>query len=115
MPINNINNNSNIGAIYMKINEIREKGIQSLSEVQEKTRKVKLESLSSAEEQNNVDKVQLFTKTLIESAIRRSSSFPEVREEKVAQIKTQIQQGTYRVSNSQIARAILGTLINELG
>lgn len=112
MPINNITN-SNIGVFYMKIDEVGGKGVQNLPEVQEKNRRAKTETISS-EDQNNLDKVQLFTKTLIENSIRKSSSLPEIREEKVAQIKAQIQQGTYQVSNRQIARAMIGTLINEI-
>ncbi|MCX8042446.1 MAG: flagellar biosynthesis anti-sigma factor FlgM [Thermodesulfobacteriaceae bacterium] len=112
MPINNINNN--LGVIYMKIDEIGGKGVQNLGEVQERTRRVRTERVSSEEQNNSSDRVELSTKTLTETAIQKASSFPEVREERVAQIRAQIQQGTYQVSNRQIARAMLGTLINEI-
>lgn len=113
MPISKVNHN-NTGVFYMKIGEVSGKEIQNLGEVQEKNRKVKTEKLSSVEEQTNSDKVELSTKVLIEEALKKSSSFPEVREERVTKIKAQIQQGTYQVSNRQIAQALLGTLINEI-
>jgi len=39
---------------------------------------------------------------------------PEIREEKVAQIKTQIKSGTYNVSNKEIACAIIGNFLKEI-
>jgi negative regulator of flagellin synthesis FlgM len=39
---------------------------------------------------------------------------PEVRENKVAELKAQIESGTYQVSNRAIARAMVGTLLSEM-
>ncbi|MCS7150111.1 MAG: flagellar biosynthesis anti-sigma factor FlgM [Caldimicrobium sp.] len=60
------------------------------------------------------DKVQLSLKSTIERAQRESSHLPEVREDKVAQLKERIQSGQYQVSDRDLARAMISSLISEI-
>ena len=51
----------------------------------------------------------------IQEAKKIMSSIPEIREEKIAQIKAQIENGTYHVEGKKIAAKMLKeSLLNEL-
>lgn len=60
------------------------------------------------------DQVQLSLKSTIERAKRESSSLPEVREDRVAQLKERIQSGQYHVSDRDLARAMIASLLSEI-
>jgi len=102
----------------MKINGIIGKNIENLKDIKEA--RIKEENLkvgtTKPEEKttNQTEVVELLSQKLVERAVKKALSMPEIREEKVAQIKAQIESGTYNVSNREIARAIIGNLLNEI-
>ena len=58
--------------------------------------------------QNEGDKVELSAQAKqIQAAGELIKSYPEIREEKVAEIRHQIQAGTYRIDAGKIANAML--------
>ncbi len=123
MPINNIKNN--LGEVsYMKIANLQGQKVGTKdnlgkSRVQERAN-VKVQNEPSrvqrrAQVQTTSQvKVQLNSRNMVEGAAKQISNMPEVREEKVAQIRQQIQAGNYNVSNEQIARAMIGNLLKEI-
>lgn len=102
----------------MRINSITGKNIENLKNIKEarikeenlKVRKTKPEEKTI----NQTEVIELSSQKLVERAIKKALSMPEIREEKVAQIKAQIESGTYNVSNKEIARAIIRNLLNEI-
>ncbi len=102
----------------MKISDIKGKTIEDLNYIKETTKKEK--TLKSELTQSNekvgsqTEKVEFSSKSLIEYAIKKISLLPETREEKVSKIKAQIQAGTYKVSNKEIARALISSILNEI-
>ena len=102
----------------MKINGIIGKNIENLKDIKEA--RIKEENLkvgtTKPEEKttNQTEVVELLSQKLVERAVKKALSMPEIREEKVAQIKAQIESGTYNVSNREIARAIIRNLLNEI-
>jgi len=102
----------------MKINGIIGKNIENLKDIKEA--RIKEENLkvgtTKPEEKtiNQTEVAELSSQKLVEKAVKKALSMPEIREEKVAQIKAQIKSGTYNVSNREIARAIIGNLLNEI-
>jgi negative regulator of flagellin synthesis FlgM len=118
MPINNINNNAEV--MYMKINNVKTVNPQEVkqSEVRRKENLTPLAQgapLQRQEAPQRVsDQVSLTTKRLVEEARARAKSMPEIRENKVAELKAKIESGTYQVSNRAIARAMVGTLLSEM-
>jgi negative regulator of flagellin synthesis FlgM len=61
------------------------------------------------------EKVDLSTKAKdIQQAQNALSSVPDVREQKVAEIKSQVQQGTYNVSGEKIAGKMVGESIVDI-
>ncbi len=123
MPINNIKNMGEV--MYMKIAELGNKPVQDANRAgnaqQVKNRQQvrgqagarETQRAAQAQTQEQV-RVEFGTKRMIEGAVKKAAQMPEVREEKVAQLREQIQQGTYQVSNRQIARAMIGGLLNEI-
>ncbi len=112
MPINKINN---FEGMYMKINEIT---TQKPGIAKEKEVRTERNIVNSAPEKEAVikqeDQVRISAKAILEKAKSISSNFPEVREEKISQLREKIEKGTYQVSNREIARAMIGTLLSEL-
>lgn len=112
MPINKLNN---VEGLYMKINEILTSKTGITKEKEVRTEKNSVNNLNEKEtSQKTQDQIRITAKALIENARSKASNLPEVREEKVNQLREQIQNGTYQVSNSDIARAMIGTLFSEL-
>ena len=65
---------------------------------------------------SNLDKVE-FSQTVknVKEAREQLESIPDVREEKVKEIKTQIEEGTYQVDGKKIAfNMIRASLIDEI-
>ena len=118
MPINNIKTNP--GVMYMKVNDIK---TATPPEVNQKEVRRK-ENPSPAAQGEQVqrqeasprisDQVSLTTKRLVEEARAKAKSMPEVRENKVAELRARIESGTYQVSNRAIARAMVGSLLSEI-
>jgi negative regulator of flagellin synthesis FlgM len=58
--------------------------------------------------QTDGDKVELSAQAKqVQAASKIATSFPEVREDKVAQIRNQIETGTYQIDAGKIAAAML--------
>lgn len=101
----------------MKINEIKGKNIEDLNLIKEIRKKE--ETVRSGPTQSNekivshTETVEISSQKLIENAIKKISSMPEIREEKIIKIKAQIQSGTYNVSNKEIAAAMIKSLLSE--
>ena len=123
MPINNIKNISEV--MYMKINQITNKEVEAGRNVERNRVNNRERVEERAQVQPRLEQVEnrtsnqevrseFSTKRLIETAVKESENMPEVREEKVAEIKRQIQEGTYNVSNREIARAMIAGLLNEI-
>ncbi|MBE3578097.1 MAG: flagellar biosynthesis anti-sigma factor FlgM [Limnochordales bacterium] len=73
-------------------------------------------SRSTAVSKATADEVTISNQArLIQELKRRIAALPEVREEKVAELRAAIQQGTYKVSSQEIADKMLGrTLADRL-
>jgi len=118
MPINNIKNNA--GVMYMKINEIKTINPQEVKQKEVRRKENPAPAAQGAQAQRQEapqrvsDQVSITTKRLVEEARTRAKSMPEVRENKVAELKAKIESGTYQVSNRAIARAMVGTLLSEM-
>ena len=120
MPINNIKNTP--GVMYMKINELGGKNTEEVRGARQNRREVAgAREAGGAQVQNRVqarvrtrEVVRFQARNMVENAVNRAVNIPEVREERVAQIKQQVQAGTYNVSNREIARAMIGNLLNEI-
>lgn len=103
----------------MKINDvskISQELIKDLKEVRkrENVRVPEAPSSTRPEETEKTNTVELTSQRLIENAIRKTENLPEVREEKINRIKEQVESGTYQVSNRDIARAMIGSILNEI-
>lgn len=112
MPINNIKRPE---VTYMKINDLtlQKPGVTKEKEV--KTEKTERNITTKENQlQGSPVRVEVSTKNLVENAKTKAMSLPEVREEKVARLREQIQSGTYQVSNRELARAMIGTLLSEM-
>ncbi|HDD44438.1 MAG: flagellar biosynthesis anti-sigma factor FlgM [Thermodesulfobacteriota bacterium] len=102
----------------MKINNITGKNIENLKDVKEaRIREENLKVRTTKPEEkttNQTEVIEISSQKLVERTVKKVLSMPEIREEKVAQIKAQIESGTYNVSNREIARAIIRNLLNEI-
>ncbi len=115
MPINNIKNMPEV--MYMKINELGGRNIGDLKNIKE-ARKRENPARPAAVRQEAparaTEVVEFSAKNMVQNAVKKAAAMPEIREEKVAQIKAQVQAGTYNVSNREIARSMIGNLLNEI-
>jgi len=102
----------------MKISGYSPKNLEdfkNIKEVIKKEENLKVESVKTKEKSSSqIEVIEVSSQKLIENAVQKILSMPEIREEKVAQIKAQIQSGTYNVSNKDIARAMIANLLNEI-
>jgi negative regulator of flagellin synthesis FlgM len=102
----------------MKISGYTPKNLEDLKNIKEAIKKeenLKVGSAKTKEKPSSqTEVVEVSSQKLIESAVQKILSMPEIREEKVAQIKAQIQSGTYNVSNKEIARAMIANLLDEI-
>ena len=102
----------------MKINNITGRNIENLRDIKEariKEENLKVGTIKPKEKTTNqTEVIEISSQKLVEKAVKKALSMPEIREEKVAQIKAQIKSGTYNVSNKEIACAIIRNLLNEI-
>ena len=102
----------------MKINNITGKNIENLKDVKEaRIREENLKVRTTKPEEkttNQTEVIEISSQKLVERTVKKVLSMPEIREEKVAQIKAQIESGTYNVSNKEIACAIIGNFLKEI-
>lgn len=112
MPINNI---KNAEGIYMKINELisQKPSINKEKEIQREKISNQV-PLKEGEVRSVQDKVEISYAQTIERAVKKSQELPEVREEKVSKIKEAVERGTYQVSNSELAQAMIRSLLSEM-
>ena len=86
-----------------------------VNQVQDKD-KVDATSEQPQEQQNKADTVALSNAAKnIQEAQKQLEAIPDVREDKVAQLKEQIENGTYEIDEEKIADKMLkDTLLNDL-
>lgn len=60
------------------------------------------------------DKLQLSFSSKVDSLVSKVKSAPEVRAEKVEEIKKQIETGTYDFSGRKVAEKIVNTAVDDL-
>ncbi len=112
MPINKINM---FEGAYMKIDKLVPSKTGITKEKEVRTERNSVNTLNEKEaSQKTQDQIRISAKAIIENAKSKASSLPEIREEKVSKLREQIQNGTYQVSNRELARAMIGTLLSEL-
>jgi negative regulator of flagellin synthesis FlgM len=86
-----------------------------VNQVQEKD-KVDATSEQPEKQQAKADTVELSeTGKRVQEAHKQLESIPDIREEKVAQLKEQVENGTYEVDAEQVAdKMIKESLLNDL-
>lgn len=99
----------------MKINKIKGENIEDVNYIKEIRKKEETTKTIQLNEKvaSQTETVELSSQKLIEYAMKKISSMPEIREEKITKIKAQIQAGTYNISNKEIARAMIKSLLSE--
>lgn len=100
----------------MKVSDIKDLSTQMIQSYQrnESVAQVTEKQAGSAAVKSE-EKVDLSTKAKeIQQAKVEVSKLPDVREEKVQEIKTQVEKGTYNVSGEQIANKMVGETIVDL-
>ncbi len=112
MPINNI---KYIEGSYMKINELisQKAGLNKEKEIQ-RERVANQNTLQTNQPNPIRDRVELSNIQAVDKAIKKSQGMPEIREEKVSQLRQAIENGTYKVSNRDLARAMVRSLLSEI-
>jgi len=100
----------------MKVSDIKDVNTQMIQQYQrnENIAQVTDKQAGSAAAKPN-EKVDLSTMAReIQQAKVEVSRLPDVREEKVQEIKSQVEKGTYNVSGEQIANKMVGESIVDL-
>lgn len=100
----------------MKVSDIKDVNTQMIQQYQrnESIAQVADKQAGSAATKPN-EKVDLSTMAReIQQAKVEVSKLPDVREEKVQEIKSQVEKGTYNVSGEQIANKMVGESIIDL-
>lgn len=102
----------------MKVSDIKDVNAQMIQQYQRAENvapTVDKQTGSSAAAVKPEEKVDLSTRAKeIQQAKVEVSKAPDVREEKVQEIKSQVEQGTYNVSGEQIANKMVGESIVDL-
>ncbi|UOD35258.1 flagellar biosynthesis anti-sigma factor FlgM [Deferribacteraceae bacterium V6Fe1] len=68
----------------------------------------------SGKERTAKDKVELSSSGKVDSLVSKVKSAPEVRAEKVSEIKKQIETGTYDFSGRKVVEKIVNTAVDDL-
>ena len=101
----------------MKVSDIKDLSTQMIQQYQRNdnvAQAIEKQSGSAAAVKPE-EKVDLSTKAKeIQQAKVEVSKLPDVREEKVQEIKTQVEKGTYNVSGEQIANKMVGESLIDL-
>ena len=100
----------------MKVSDIKDVNAQAIQQYQrnESVAAIADKQAGSAAVKPQ-EKVDLSTMAIeIQQAKVEVSKVPEVREEKVQEIKAQVEKGTYNVSGEQIANKMVGESIIDL-
>jgi negative regulator of flagellin synthesis FlgM len=102
----------------MKVSDIKDVSAQMIQQYQRAESVAPVadkQAGSSTAAEKPEEKVDLSTRAKeIQQAKVEVSKAPDVREEKVQEIKSQVEQGTYNVSGEQIANKMVGESIVDL-
>lgn len=102
----------------MKVGDILN-GVLTLRDKAEAVR----ERINRSENERNVevsprnstrDSVSLRIKEILKEAQSGVENYPEVREDRVRELQARIREGTYQVSNKDLARAMLRALLADI-
>ncbi len=101
-----------------RINGVIGKNIENLKDIQEARKREEYLKVNRQKPEerpfNQTEVVEVSSQKLVERAVNRTQAMPEIREERVAEIRARVQAGTYRVSNREVARAMIANLLNEI-
>ena len=100
----------------MKVSDIKDVNAQAIQQYQRNESVAGIvDKQAGAAAVKPQEKVDLSTMAIeIQQAKVEVSKLPEVREEKVQEIKAQVEEGTYNVSGEQIANKMVGESIIDL-
>ena len=100
----------------MKVSDIKDVNAQMIQQYQRNENVVQVaDKQAGAAAVKPEEKVDLSTRAReIQQAKVEVSKVPDVREEKVQEIKSQVEKGTYNVSGEQIANKMVGESIVDL-
>ncbi len=102
----------------MRVDKVIGKNIENLRDIQEARKREEpfRTGRQRPEERpvNQTEVVEVSSHRLVERAVNRTQAMPEIREERVAEIRAKVQAGTYRVSNREVARAMIANFLNEI-
>lgn len=60
------------------------------------------------------DSVSLRIRDFVRQAMERSENFSEVREDRVRELQNRIREGNYQISNRDLARAMIRSILSEI-
>lgn len=100
----------------MKVSDIKDVNAQIIQQYQRSENNTPaLDKQAGSASVKPIEKVDLSTMAKeIQKAKVEVSKLPDVREEKVQEIKAQVEKGTYNVSGEQIANKMVGESIVDL-
>ena len=100
----------------MKVSDIKDVNAQIIKQYQRSENNTPaLDKQAGSASAKPIEKVDLSTMAKeIQKAKVEVSKLPDVREEKVQEIKAQVEKGTYNVSGEQIANKMVGESIVDL-
>lgn len=99
----------------MKVSDIKDVSTQYIQQYQRNESAAPAAEKQAAAQTKTTEKVDLSTMAKdIQKAKVEVSKLPDVREEKVREIKDQVDKGTYNVSGEQIANKMVGESIIDL-
>lgn len=100
----------------MKVSDIKDVNAQMIQQYQRtENNNPAVDKQAGAAAMKPTEKVDLSTMAKdIQKAKVEVSKLPDVREEKVQEIKSQVEKGTYNVSGEQIANKMVGESIIDL-
>lgn len=75
---------------------------------------IEAKGVSEEKGQIDQDQVKLSLSITIERAKEETKKLPELREERIRELQEKIKSGTYQVSNRDLARAMISSLISEI-
>ena len=99
----------------MKVSDIKDVSTQYIQQYQRNESAAQAAEKQAAAASKTTEKVDLSTMARdIQKAKVEVSKLPDVREEKVREVKDQVDKGTYNVSGEQIANKMVGESIIDL-
>lgn len=101
-----------IGDIINGAIKIKEKGevIRDRTNLNESRQRTEI----SSPVETSKDSVTLKIREFARQAIEGSEKYPDVREDRVRELQNKIREGTYQISNRDLARAMLRSILSEI-